>query len=121
MRACFVIWIFFIGLIFANNEKQQVDKSRFTQLLSNHLLFDHYDKAFNQLSRKISQQFREALQIRLRHLSENKAHAPVDVQILKRQLRGAVGCKFCFYSHHLVLPTFLFLLTLICFVIKSFC
>ncbi|KAI8886018.1 hypothetical protein K501DRAFT_331575 [Backusella circina FSU 941] len=93
MKAYFIIWVFFIGFIFASNndEEQQVDKSRFTQLLSNHLLFDHYDKAFNQLSRKISQQFREALQVKLRHLSENKVHTPVDVQILKRQLRGAVG------------------------------
>jgi hypothetical protein len=90
------------------NSNEVVDINRFTQLLSNHLLFDHFDKAYLQLSRKISFQFRDAIQVRVKKIKTskskepvtNKAAAviitppPVDVQILKRQLKGAVGCEF---------------------------
>ncbi|KAI8642194.1 hypothetical protein BD408DRAFT_432623 [Parasitella parasitica] len=84
--------------------------SRFTHLLSNHLLFDHFDKAYLQLSRKISFQFRDAIQVKVKKIkskgpgsssvsSNSNSPAstvaavppPVDVQILKRQLKGAVG------------------------------
>lgn len=90
-------------------QKTDVDISRFTQLLSNHLLFDHFDKAYYQLSRKISFQFRDAIQVKVKKIkskttvsavtettSASKAivSPPVDVQILKRQLKGAVGCGY---------------------------
>ncbi|CEP14184.1 hypothetical protein [Parasitella parasitica] len=84
--------------------------NRFTQLLANHLLFDHFDKAYFQLSRKISFQFRDAIQVKVKKIKSKGSNSrtssssnnsptstaaavppPVDVQILKRQLKGAVG------------------------------
>lgn len=86
-----------------------VDINRFTQLLSNHLLLDHFQKAYSQLSKKISFQFRDAIGLRVRKIKSKKSKGtttttpshtskllqqpPVDVQMLKRQIRGAVGCK----------------------------
>lgn len=90
-----------------------VDINRFTQLLSNHLLLDHFQKAYSQLSKKISLQFRDAIGLRVRKIKSKHAkdltstttttssqqtskllqQPPVDVQMLKRQIRGAVGCK----------------------------
>jgi hypothetical protein len=92
-------------------QKTDVDIHRFTQLLSNHLLFDHFDKAYYQLSRKISFQFRDAIQVKVKKIKSKTATTtttttttttadtaivspPVDVQILKRQLKGAVGCEY---------------------------
>lgn len=97
-----------------NIQNDDVDMNRFTQLLSNHLLFDHFDKAYLQLSKKISFQFRDAIQVKVKKIKSKKSSKsssirsssistaaaavivppPVDVQILKRQLKGAVGCKF---------------------------
>lgn len=89
-----------------NTVNEVVDINRFTQLLSNHLLFDHFDKAYLQLSRKISFSFRDAIQVRVKKVKTKSKDIttatntavvitpPVDVQILKRQLKGAVGCKF---------------------------
>lgn len=93
-----------------NNQNYNIDVHRFTQLLSNHLLFDHFDKAYLQLSRKISFQFRDAIQVKVKKIKSKKSSSsssskssistaaaavvvqpPVDVQILKRQLKGAVG------------------------------
>ncbi|KAI8049443.1 uncharacterized protein B0P05DRAFT_563721 [Gilbertella persicaria] len=79
-----------------------VDTNRFTQLLSNHLLFDHFDKAYYQLARKISLQFRDVIHVKVKKIktkSNSKSTSsrdmvlppPVDIQILKRQLKGAVG------------------------------
>ncbi|GAA5816153.1 hypothetical protein MFLAVUS_009679 [Mucor flavus] len=89
-----------LGGTFCN--QQTVDINRFTLLLSNHLLFDHLDKAYTQLSKKISYQFRDAIQVKVKKMKstsitstvESKQSVlipPVDVQILKRQLKGAVG------------------------------
>mgnify|MGYP004491101607 CR=1 FL=1 len=73
---------------------EPVDLNRFTQLLSNHLLYEHIDKAYLQLSKKISSKFRNAIQVKVKRVSDSqKIIIPVDVQILKRQLKGAVGCK----------------------------
>jgi hypothetical protein len=93
------------------HQKTDVDINRFTQLLSNHLLFDHFDKAYYQLSRKISYQFRDAIQVKVKKIKSKTTTTttvtssastalvspPVDVQILKRQLKGAVGCKYIFH------------------------
>ncbi|KAI8970319.1 hypothetical protein BDF20DRAFT_826510 [Mycotypha africana] len=85
------------------------DVHKFIQLFAQHLLMDHYDKAYTQLSKRISFQFRDAIQLRIKKIKkplddkaeeedQNKAAqkttkvpSPVDVQILKRQLKGAVG------------------------------
>ncbi|EPB88977.1 hypothetical protein HMPREF1544_04238 [Mucor circinelloides 1006PhL] len=132
MKICtqFICLIWTISLVFAssasnvdlsntfllqtndNNQSPDVDVNRFTQLLSNHLLFDHFDKAYLQLSRKISFQFRDAIQVKVKKIKSKGssssssssstsststaaaavvAQPPVDVQILKRQLKGAVG------------------------------
>lgn len=98
-----------------NNQNHNIDVHRFTQLLSNHLLFDHFDKAYLQLSRKISFQFRDAIQVKVKKIKSKGSSSsrsmsststaaaavviqpPVDVQILKRQLKGAVGCKYFFF------------------------
>lgn len=108
------IYLFIYGVI-ANTVdlsdtfcSDSVDINRFSQLLSNHLLFDHLDKAYAQLSKRISFQFRDAIQVKVKKVksttttisSTKKASVmqpPVDVQILKRQLKGAVGCKFYMY------------------------
>ncbi|KAI8992671.1 hypothetical protein BDB01DRAFT_446125 [Pilobolus umbonatus] len=74
------------------HKENTVDLSRFTQLLHNHLLFDHYEQAFHQLSRKISMQFRDSIHVKMKKTSKvDVIVSPVDVQVLKRQLRGAVG------------------------------
>ncbi|KAI7904439.1 uncharacterized protein BX663DRAFT_550819 [Cokeromyces recurvatus] len=89
---------------------QQKDIHRFTQLLSNHLLYDHFDKAYFQLSKKISYQFRDVIHVRIKTIAtsndddsvtDDAVTTPsssvliqpsiVDVQILKKQLKGAVG------------------------------
>ncbi|KAI8140579.1 hypothetical protein BJV82DRAFT_562579 [Fennellomyces sp. T-0311] len=77
----------------ASSGEFPVDVSRYSQLLSSHLLFDHLENAFYTLSRKISVQFRDSIQV---HVNISPQHdpsstSPVDVQILKGQLRGAVG------------------------------
>lgn len=72
-----------------------VDVNRFAQLLSTHLLFDHLDHAFFMLSKKISVQFRDSFQVSVQTADTTEDHDPsssVDVQILKGQLQGAVGC-----------------------------
>lgn len=103
MKRINIVFIFlclFIKNIFATfnttaiTANEAVDLNRFTQLLSNHLLFDHFDKAYSQLSKKISIQFRSAIHVKVKRMpNSQKVIVPVDVQILKRQLKGAVGCK----------------------------
>lgn len=74
-----------------------VDASQFAHLLSTHLLFDHVENAFHLLSKQISSRFRESIQVNVRLQSpvqyEDTTYSSVDVQILKGQLNGAVGCK----------------------------
>ncbi|ORE02531.1 hypothetical protein BCV72DRAFT_252419 [Rhizopus microsporus var. microsporus] len=101
MKRINIVFIFlclFIKNIFATfntttiTTNEAVDLNRFTQLLSSHLLFDHFDKAYSQLSKKISVQFRSAIHVKVKRMpNSQKAIVPVDVQILKRQLKGAVG------------------------------
>ncbi|KAG2216985.1 hypothetical protein INT45_007670 [Circinella minor] len=86
-----------------NDELFSVDVSRYAQLLSTHLLFDHLDNAFYMLSKKISLQFRNSIQVNVNLTPQSQQEiqtqendlsslsSPVDVQILKGQLKGAVG------------------------------
>ncbi|KAG2196869.1 hypothetical protein INT47_011389, partial [Mucor saturninus] len=104
--------LFFYGVIATTVDlsdtfcNEAVDINRFSQLLSNHLLFDHLDKAYAQLSKRISFQFRDAIQVKVKKVKSSSTttiiatnttkktsvmQPPVDVQILKRQLKGAVG------------------------------
>ncbi|KAI9281524.1 hypothetical protein BY458DRAFT_233102 [Sporodiniella umbellata] len=55
-------------------------------------LGEQMEKAYAQLYKKISLQFRNAIHVKVRKVpNSQKVIVPVDVQILKRQLRGAVG------------------------------
>ncbi|KAG0166090.1 hypothetical protein DFQ28_008071 [Apophysomyces sp. BC1034] len=75
-----------------NEPEFDVDTVRFAQLLSTHLLFDHLETAFTLLSKKISLHFQEAIQVNVRSLeSVESGSSSVDVEILKGQLKGAVG------------------------------
>ncbi|KAI7859022.1 hypothetical protein BDC45DRAFT_498132 [Circinella umbellata] len=86
-----------------NDELFSVDVGRYAQLLSTHLLFDHLDNAFYMLSKKISLQFRNSIQVNVNLTPQSQQEkqtqesdlsslsSPVDVQILKGQLKGAVG------------------------------
>lgn len=70
----------------------RVDINRLTKSLSNHYIV--YDKVYSQISRKISLQFRDAIHVKVKKSKTTTTmHTPVDVQLLKKQLRGAVGCK----------------------------
>lgn len=95
MKWVYTLFILFISTLVCAQEQPIIDVNKFTQLLSNHLLFDHFDKAYVQLSRKISLQFRDAIHVRVKKVKnqEESLETPVDIQILKRQLKGAVGCK----------------------------
>lgn len=77
-------------------EEFSVDVDRFAHLLSNHFLFDHLEYAFYLLSKRVSVQFRDSINVDVRLLSspESEPFNPsVDINILKGQLEGAVGCK----------------------------
>lgn len=93
---------------------ETVDLNRFTQLLSNHLLYEHIDKAYSQLSRKISLQFRNAIHVKVKKVpNSQKIIVPVDVQILKRQLKGAVGCEYRYACNTSTIFNFIILLAFI--------
>ncbi|KAI9250585.1 hypothetical protein BDA99DRAFT_522896 [Phascolomyces articulosus] len=94
--------------IITNTDLQQpsfdtfpVDVSRYAQLLSTHLLFDHLENAFYMLSKKISLQFRDSIHVNVNFAPHSHglrqqtdfslSSSPIDVQILKGQLKGAVG------------------------------
>lgn len=100
MKFLYSLFILFIcTLVYA--QQQNIDVNKFTQLLSNHLLFEHFDKAYVQLARKISLQFRDAIHVRVKKVKKSQQETfetPVDIQILKRQLKGAVGCKQWFFN-----------------------
>ncbi|KAF7730263.1 hypothetical protein EC973_002506 [Apophysomyces ossiformis] len=75
-----------------NDQEYEVDTSRFAQLLSTHLLFDHLETAFSLLSKNISLHFQDAIQVNVKSPeSVDNGSSSVDVEILKGQLRGAVG------------------------------
>lgn len=81
----------------------EVDLSRFSQLLSVHLLFDHFENAVTNLAEKVSRRFQETIQFSILYgngdsdiIPEDDAKNEMvfDIQVLKGQIRGAVGCKF---------------------------
>lgn len=83
----------------------QVDLNRFSQLLSVHLLFDHFENAVANLSKKVSRRFQETIQFSILYGNGDSDiitddsnsitnEMTFDIQVLKGQIRGAVGCKF---------------------------
>ncbi|ORZ00289.1 hypothetical protein BCR43DRAFT_521339 [Syncephalastrum racemosum] len=74
-----------------------VDIHRFAHLLSTHLWFDHLETTFGHLSKQISRRFHDWVRIDAQPLvvtdshSNDDACSPVDLQILKGQIKGAVG------------------------------
>ncbi|KAI7878821.1 hypothetical protein K492DRAFT_3224 [Lichtheimia hyalospora FSU 10163] len=90
MRWSFLAWwLLEIFAVIVAAENWHFDLSLYAQLLSTHLARDHVDTAFYTMSKQISTQFRDALEV----LGEEQLEpiSAVDVQILRRQLRGAVG------------------------------
>ncbi|KAG2179823.1 hypothetical protein INT43_003606 [Umbelopsis isabellina] len=78
----------------------EVDLSRFSQLLSVHLLFDHFENAVTNLAEKVSRRFQETIQFSILNgngdsdiIPEDDAKNEMvfDIQVLKGQIRGAVG------------------------------
>lgn len=83
----------------------QVDLNRFSQLLSVHLLFDHFENAVANLSKKVSRRFQETIQFSILYgngdsdiITDDSTNMSnemtFDIQVLKGQIQGAVGCKF---------------------------
>lgn len=70
-----------------------VDIHRFSTQFSAHLLFDHLDGSLSTLSKRISLHFQDLVQVSSPTLELNNTFV-VDVDLLKGQLQGAVGCKF---------------------------
>lgn len=103
MRWSFLAWwLLQVLAVTVAAEYWHFDLSLYSQLLSTHLTRDLVDTAFYTMSKQISTQFCDAVEV----LGEEQLEpvSPVDVQILKRQLRGAVGCKlslpfFGLYHH----------------------
>jgi hypothetical protein len=86
----------------------EVDLSRFSQLLSVHLLFDHFENAVTNLAEKVSRRFQETIQFSILYgngdsdiIPEDDAKNEMlfDIQVLKGQIRGAVGCKLPGFLH----------------------
>ncbi|KAG2181641.1 hypothetical protein INT44_008456 [Umbelopsis vinacea] len=81
-------------------EDFDVDINRFAQLLSVHLLFDHFENAVTNLSKKVSRRFQETIQFSILYgngdsdiITEESTSNELtfDIQVLKGQIRGAVG------------------------------
>jgi hypothetical protein len=72
-----------------------VDIQRFSSLFSTHLLFDHIDGTLSFLSKRISLSFQDLIQVTPQPPFDinDDAFVIVDVELLKGQLQGAVGCK----------------------------
>ncbi|KAI9247857.1 hypothetical protein BY458DRAFT_542790 [Sporodiniella umbellata] len=79
-----VLWTFTIA--------DPIDLGRFSHLLSNHFLYEHFDKAYLQLAKEVSLQFRNSIQINVKQqIDRNTTTSPVDINVLTRQLKGAIG------------------------------
>lgn len=83
------------------NDRQQlhfVDINQFSQFFSSHLFFDHLDGTLTVLSKRISQHFQSLIQVTIQPLGGGpNDDFEVDVDLLKGQLQGAVGCKCLWY------------------------
>lgn len=73
-------------------EDFELDVHRFSHIVSTHLLFDHVDSTMKMFSRTISNRFREEIQIDSMGANDTRC-LPLDVQLLKGQISGAIGCK----------------------------
>jgi hypothetical protein len=70
-----------------------VDIHQFSQFFASHLSFDHLDGTVSTLSKRISQHFQSLVQVTTQPIGLND-DSFVDVDLLKGQLQGAVGCKY---------------------------
>lgn len=75
-------------------ENYPVDIHSFSSIFSTHLLFDHIDGTLSSLSKYISIHFQNLVQVSAHAFDMNDGFV-IDVELLKGQLQGAVGCKFC--------------------------
>lgn len=64
----------------------------FSSIFATHLLFDHLDGTLSLLSKSISIHFQNLIQVSAQSFDLNDTFT-VDVELLKGQLQGAVGCK----------------------------
>lgn len=93
-----------------NSQHFDVDIHRFAHLLSTHLWFDHLETTFGHLSKQISRRFHDWVRIDTQPLvvanppDNDDACSPVDLQILKGQIKGAVGGMTFFFSFALKRP-----------------
>lgn len=71
-----------------------VDLTTFSSSFSTHLLFDHIDGTLSILSKRISLHFQQLVQVTTQPFNINDDAFIVDIDLLKGQLQGAVGCKF---------------------------
>lgn len=70
-----------------------IDIHSFSSVYSTHLLFDHLDGTLSSLSKSISLHFQNLVQVSAQPFDLNGTFS-VDVELLKGQLQGAVGCKY---------------------------
>lgn len=75
------------------NDNYFVDIHSFSSIFSTHLLFDHLDGTLSLLSKSISLHFQNLVQVSAQPFDLNDTFT-VDVELLKGQLQGAVGCKY---------------------------
>jgi CTP-dependent riboflavin kinase len=77
------------------NDRQEyyVDIHQYSQFFASHLSFDHLDGTVSTLSKRISQHFQSLVQVTTQPIGLND-DSFVDVDLLKGQLQGAVGCKY---------------------------
>lgn len=76
-------------------ENYSVDIHAFSSVFSTHLLFDHLDGTFSSLAKLTSLHFQDLVQVSAHSFGINDDFV-IDVELLKGQLRGAVGCKLLF-------------------------
>ena len=74
------------------NTNFTVDLQQFSSHYSTHLHFDHLDNSLWTLSKRISLHFQDLVQVTTQKFDLNDVFV-VDVELLKGQLQGAVGCK----------------------------
>ncbi|CAO3697970.1 unnamed protein product [Rhizopus stolonifer] len=92
MKLSLIYFLCLLNIPFSFATVESVDLNRFSHLLSNHFIYEHFDKAYSQLARRVSLKFRNSVQIKLKKESNTQnITSPVDVQILTRQLKGAVS------------------------------